>query len=103
MIMPKKLKAVLARAVLSTLGYTCSLIAIEGFEALLPGPWVLKCKLAAGATFLGFLLFYAWLTGADLQNIPSALLMRPEQLLSGNALQHRDTVITSLGSVPFRP
>jgi hypothetical protein len=60
MIMPKKLKAVLARAVLSTVGYTCSLIAIEGLEALLPGSWVWKCKLAAGATLVGFLLFCAW-------------------------------------------
>jgi hypothetical protein len=54
---------------------------------------------------------YGGFTGADLQNLPSAVLMRPEQLLiptnaSGaipNGLQNPEAVLTNLGAIPIRP
>src|SRR5882672_7017559 len=57
------------------------------------------------ANYLG----YTGITGADLQNLPPAVLMNPDQLLAPcttpgncpNTLQNRDTVVASLGGIPF--
>jgi hypothetical protein len=58
------------------------------------------------ASYLG----YNGFTGADFQNIPSAILMNPEQLLAHTAadnnvgiLQRLDVVLASLGAIPIRP
>lgn len=51
------------------------------------------------ASYLG----YTGVTGADLQNLPPEVLMNSERLLSPSTLQNRDSVIASLGAVPFQP
>ena len=51
------------------------------------------------AAYLG----YTGITGADLQNLQSSVLMNPEQLLAISTLQNRDAVLASLGAIPIRP
>ncbi|MGB7768607.1 MAG: hypothetical protein WBN22_07105, partial [Verrucomicrobiia bacterium] len=68
---------------------------------------IFRTKLDDVASYLG----YGGFTGADLQNIPSDLLMRPEQLLSStnppdtspNSFQHPETILASLGPIPIQP
>jgi hypothetical protein len=60
------------------------------------------------ATYLG----YAGVTGADLQDLPAAVLMTPDLLLAPctaeggsclSSLRNREAVVASLGAVPIRP
>lgn len=68
---------------------------------------IFQTKLDDVASYLG----YGGFTGADLQNIPSEFLMRPEQLLSltnppdtsPNSFQHPEIILASLGAIPIQP
>lgn len=67
---------------------------------------IFETKLEDVANYLG----YAGITGADLQNLPSEVLMDPNKLLTScappdnctNTLQHRDDVVAALGGLPIR-
>lgn len=68
---------------------------------------VLQTTLDDVAAYLG----YAGITGADLQNLPSDVLMDPDRLLApcatpsaacANTLRNRDAVLASVGATPLR-
>lgn len=64
---------------------------------------IFQTKLDEVASYLG----YGGLTGIDLQNLPSKVLMNPDQLLvhdstNSNPLQHPDLFAVSQGVTPFR-
>jgi hypothetical protein len=59
---------------------------------------IFETKLDDVASYLG----YAGITGADLQNLDPQVLMNPQALLAAGNLQNAASVISKLGSVPFR-